>query len=230
MLQTNMVRPPGQGPVVLDIDDPNYDPAVANAFYSAAVDEVIPFAVGQVTDPATGVTQATTVITKAMIQDASITTLRVDGEAITAGVATEPTFEQKQILNAQNQLVPVPDFWRVTGAIPYEEHLGGRVQIQASINLSIYQAGGNDKPGCQVEIFFLDGMGSGGSIEVVAAYVQSETIRLEMPVGFEHTSRGGATGLILWECSIRPVAAGGYLYYQVTRPVTCNITRTIMKR
>ena len=75
--------PPGQGPVVLDIDDPNYDPAVANAFYSAAVDEVIPFAVGQVTDPATGVTQATTVITKAMIEDASITTLRIGGQAVT---------------------------------------------------------------------------------------------------------------------------------------------------
>lgn len=44
---------------------------------------VIPFAVGQVTDPATGVTQSTVVITKAMIEDASIETLRIAGQAIT---------------------------------------------------------------------------------------------------------------------------------------------------
>ena len=51
---------------------------------------VIPFAVGQVTDPYTGVTQSTVVITKAMIADASIDTLRVAGGAIVQGTVSLP--------------------------------------------------------------------------------------------------------------------------------------------
>ena len=159
-----------------------------------------------------------TYIESAFIQEASIDTLKVDGNAITAGYSAEKEFANKTGYN---------DFWRVTGSIPYSEHLGGRIKIEVSMNLKLTQNGANGKPGCQVEIFFDDT--SGGSIERVGGWVQSEPLNLEMPIGFQHTSKGNTTtGVIQWECSIRP--ASGLSYTSVTKPAKCWVTRTITKR
>lgn len=209
--------PAGYVPPIVDPNDPDFDPTAQNLYFDNA-NEVIPFMIGNVD----GV--STTVINKAIIADASIDTLTVGGNAITAAASFNKTWST----NAPD-IGPGSTYSHkiVNLSVPFSEHKGGKVQISITVSVGgdTYEEDDGESLGCIAEIYFREG-GSGGLVQKMSFGVSGDKISATLPISFTHTSGNIGEQSLVYAIYLGPLSGSHF----PTVIGNCYITRMIVKR